>query len=230
MKVEIYSDVACPWCYIGKRRFERALTAYPGAEGVEVVYRPYQLDPGAPTPGVPMREYLTRRFGPGSAGMADRVVETARGEGLTMDYDRGLAANTLDAHRLMHLAEREYGPAAQRALAERLFAAHFAEGEDVGDAMILARIAEEAGMDATRARDYLASDEGRDEVQSEIAAAQRLGITAVPTFVFEGKYAVQGAQPTSAFLQALETVARETSARAAGEGDGGSCSDGSCAV
>ena len=229
MKVEIYSDVACPWCYIGKARFERALAAFPGGAGVEVVYRPYQLDPSAPAQAEPMLEYLERRFGANARAMAGRVVETARSEGLVMDYDRGLAANTLNAHRLMRLAEREHGAETQRAVAEKLFEAHFSSGRDVNDPEVLAEIAGTAGMDPQRVRELLASGEGTGEVREEIAAAQRLGVTAVPTFVFDGKYAVQGAQPTSAFLQALETVARESGPNGRGESDG-SCADGACAV
>ncbi len=231
MKVEIYSDVACPWCYIGKRRFERAMSAFPGADGVEVVFRPYQLDPEAPAPAVPLREYLARRFGPQAGAMAGRVAETARGEGIDMDFDRALAANTFDAHRLMRLAEREHGPAVQRAVAEGLFRAHFAGGADVGDAGVLAEIAGKAGMDSARVRDFLASDEETREVEEEIGHARRLGVTAVPTFVIDGRYAVQGAQPASAFLEALETVARESGeARGAADSEGDACADGSCAV
>lgn len=230
MKVEIYSDVACPWCYIGEARFERALAAYPGAEDVEVVYRPYQLDPHAPTDAVPMLEYLERRFGASARAMADRVTENARGDGLVMDYDRGLAANTLAAHRLMDMAEREHGIKVQRQVAKRLFEAHFAEGKDIGDADALAELAADAGMDRDRVREYLASGEGTDEVRARIADAQGLGISAVPTFVFEGRYAVQGAQPASSFLQALETVARETAvASAEGSGDD-ACVDGVCSA
>ncbi|MEX2582822.1 MAG: DsbA family oxidoreductase [Gemmatimonadota bacterium] len=207
MKVEIYSDVACPWCYIGERRFARALEEFRADEDVEVVYRPYQLDPRAPTPGVPMLDYLERRFGPGAAGMVDRVVETARAEGLTMDYEHGIAANTLDAHRLMNLAWVEQGPQAQRQLAERLFEAHFADGADIADPDVLVDLATSVGMDADRVRDYLVTGHGRDEVRQEIERAQRLGISAVPTFVFDGRYAVQGAQSAAVFRQALETVA-----------------------
>lgn len=230
MKVEIYSDVACPWCYVGKARFERALGAFPGGDEVEVVYRPYQLDPDAPAEAVPMLEYLERRFGAGARAMADRVSQSARAEGLVMDYDRGLAVNTLGAHRLMRLAEREHGPEAQRAVAAGLFEAHFSEGRDVGDPGVLAEIAAAAGMDAARVRGHLASDEGTREVREEIRHAQRLGITAVPTFVFEGKYAVQGAQATSAFLQALETVARETAESGGGAASDDACADGACSV
>jgi predicted DsbA family dithiol-disulfide isomerase len=157
-----------------------------------------------------MLEYLERRFGAAARGMAGRVTENARDEGLVMDYDRGLAVNTLNAHRLLRLAEREHGPEVQRAVAEGLFEAHFSAGRDVGEPEVLAKIAAAAGMDAARVREYLASDKGSREVRQEIQEAQQVGITAVPTFVFEGRYAVQGAQPTSSFLQALEMVARET--------------------
>lgn len=214
MKVEIYSDVACPWCYIGKARFDRALAAFPGAEEVEVVYRAYQLDPGAPSEAVPMMEYLERRFGGAARGMADRVADQARHEGLEMDYVQGLAVNTLNAHRLMHLAEREHGHEVQREVAAGLFEAHFSSGRDVGDPAVLADIAEAAGMDGVRVSAYLASNEGAREVREDIERARRLGITAVPTFVFENRYAVQGAQPTSAFLQALEGAMSEAGGEA----------------
>lgn len=227
MKVEIYSDVACPWCYIGKARFERALGAFPGAGEVEVVFRPYQLDPATPRTAVPMFQYLEQRFGPGARGMVGRVVDSARQEGLTMDFEQGLAANTFDAHRVMWLAEREHGADVQRALGERLFRAHFAEGGDIGDAELLATLAAECGIDAGRVRALLASGEGTDEVRREIATAQELGITAVPTFVFDDRYAVQGAQPTSAFLQVLEQVAAESAGVAATAG-GEQCADGAC--
>jgi predicted DsbA family dithiol-disulfide isomerase len=216
MRVEIYSDVACPWCYIGKARFERALEAFPGAADVEVVFRPYQLDPNAPTKAVPMLEYLERRFGAGARAIADRVSETARREGLTIDYDRGLAVNTLNAHRLLRLAELEGGPEVQREVAAGLFEAHFSGGRDVGDLDVLAEIAGRAGMDPQRVREYLASGEGEREVRAAIERAQRMGVSAVPTFVFEDSYAVEGAHPAPVFLQLLEAVSRETAV----DGDG----------
>lgn len=211
MKVEIYSDVACPWCYIGKRRFERALAAFPGADEVEVVYRPYQLNPDAPATAFPLQQYLAQRFGPRGAQMARHVTDTARGEGIVMDFDSALAANTLDAHRLLRLAEREYGSGVQQALKEKLLEAHFSQGADIGDAGVLETLGVGAGMDGERVRSYLAGGEGRREVKDDIARAQRLGITAVPTFVIDGRYAVQGAQPASAFLQVLEQVGAKPS-------------------
>jgi predicted DsbA family dithiol-disulfide isomerase len=227
MKVEVYSDVMCPWCYIGMARFERALEQFAGggsdgadgAEEVEVVYRPYQLDPDAPGEAVPMLEYLDGRFGTGARAMAYRVSETARDEGLEIDFDRGWIVNTLDAHRLLGLAEREYGLTVQREVATALFAAHFRDGVNVGDPEVLARIGVAAGMNPARIRDYLESEEGTDEVREWLSSAKRLGIGAVPTFVFNGTYAVQGAQSASTFLRALRTAAREVST-AEGEGVG----------
>ena len=229
MKVEIYSDVACPWCYIGKRRFERALAAFPGARGVEVVYRPYQLNPDAPATAVPLQRYLAQRFGAQGAQMARQVTDTARAEGIVMDFDSALSANTLDAHRLLRLAEHEYGAAVQQAVKEKLLEAHFGLGADIGDTGVLETVAAAAGLDAERVRGYLAGEEGRREVKEEIAQARRLGITAVPTFVIDGRYAVQGAQQASAFLQVLEQVAGE--AKDAGAGAGGErCAEGNCAA
>jgi len=209
MKIDVYSDVACPWCYVGQARFERALAEFAGAEQADVRYHPYQLDPGAPADAEPMYDYLTRRFGERARGMAAHVIGIARGEGLTMDYDRGLSVNTLNAHRLSMLADREYGAATQRALIRRLFDAHFAEGKDVGDPRVLAELAGEVGMDPDAARNYLETDEGTGEVREAIADAQRLGVSAVPTYVFDDKYVIEGAQPTALFQQALHTIAEE---------------------
>jgi predicted DsbA family dithiol-disulfide isomerase len=212
MRVDIYSDVACPWCYVGQARFERALAGFARAEQVDVRYHPYQLDPGAPTDAEPMYDYLTRRFGERGRGMAAHVIGIARREGLAMDYDRGLSVNTLNAHRLSMLADREYGAATQRALIRRLFDAHFAEGKNVGDPRVLAELAGEVGMDPDAARNYLETDDGTREVREEIAAAQRLGVDAVPTYVFDDKYVIEGAQPAELFQQALGTIAEEAAA------------------
>ena len=212
MKIDIYSDVACPWCYIGQARFERAIDAFDGAEHIEVRYRPYQLDPRAPMEAEPMYDYLARRFGAQARGMAAQVIGIAQGEGLTMDYERGLTVNTLNAHRLLSLVERERGAEAQRRLMRRLFDAHFAEGRDVGDPRVLAELAADVGLDQDATRNYLESDEGTREVREEIADAQRLGVNAVPTYVFDDKYIVEGAQPTELFVQALQTIADEAAA------------------
>ena len=214
MKVDIYSDVACPWCYIGQARFERALADFAGAGELSVRYRPYQLDPHAPLEAVPMLDYLGRRFGAGARAMANHVIAIGRSEGLTMDYDRGLAVNTLAAHRLIALVEQEQGLDAQRELVRRLFAAHFADGLDVGDPRTLSGLAARVGMDAERVRAYLESDAGAREVKEEIAAARQLGVTAVPTYVFDDKYVVEGAQPSELFLEALNSLAEQTTSDA----------------
>lgn len=207
MKIEIYSDVVCPWCYIGKRRFERALAEYPDAAEVEVVFRPYQLDPNAPAEAVPQKEYLEQRFGAGAGRMMGQVTSAAAAEGIEIDWDRALAANTRTAHRLLGLARRDHGEKVQRALTDRLFAMHFTRGGNIADIDQLAAEAEAVGMDAARARSYLESDEGVAELDAEFRSARELGVRAVPTFVFNGKWTVEGAQPVATFLKAMEEVA-----------------------
>ena len=211
MKVEIYSDVVCPWCYIGKRRFTRALEQFAGDDVVDVVFRPYQLDPGAPATAVPLLQYLQGRYGGSVAGMTKAVTEAAAGEGITIAWDRALAANSHTAHRLLRLAEREYGAAMQRAVADALFEAHFSKGGDIGDHVVLTDIARDAGMDEARVHSYLASGEGSEALDAELEAARRAGIQSVPTFVFDEQYAVSGAQPVAVFVNVLEEVRRLSS-------------------
>ena len=235
MKVEIYSDIACPWCYIGEKRFQRALAAFPQADSVDVVYRSYQLDPNTPAEPVPHNEYMQRRFGKPVNDMLAQVTETARGEGIEMNWDEAIAVNTLTAHRLLRLAEQEYGAEVQRALVEKLFEAHFTDGGNVADHDLLTEHAAAVGMDEVRVRDYLASNEGLEETREDLEAARARGVQAVPTFVFEGQWAVQGAQSASAFLQVLEEVTERTAgatASANGEADEAAenCADGSCTV
>nr|WP_042427320.1 DsbA family oxidoreductase [Streptacidiphilus anmyonensis] len=208
MKVEIYSDIACPWCYIGKRRFDRALAAFEGAADVEVVYRPYQLVPDAPAEPSPHRAWLEERYGPQSRAMDDRVAAIGKQEGIDYDFDAALHVNTVHGHRLLWLAEQEYGSAVQAELKERLLAAHFSDGVDVADFAALTDVAVAAGLDRARVEAFLPSDEGRAETVRELAHAREIGVSAVPTFVFDGKYAVQGAQETETFLSALRQVAQ----------------------
>ncbi|WP_431958756.1 DsbA family oxidoreductase [Actinacidiphila sp. bgisy160] len=229
MKVEIYSDIACPWCYVGKRRFERALAAFPQADQVEVVYRPFQLAPDKSETPEPHRAYLNERYGPQSAAMDARLEELGRAEGLAFDFDRAIENNTLLAHRLLWHALNAYGAKEQAALKDRLLVAHFAEGADVGDRATLAALAAEAGLDRDRAAAFLASDEGLEEVLAEIDDARGIGVNAVPTFVFEGKWAVQGGQESSTFLRVLEQVAKETGAVPAAPATD-ACADGACEV
>ena len=232
MKIEIYSDIACPWCYIGKRRFERALGAF--NQPVEVVYRPYQLVPDAPADATPHRAWLAERYGPQSRAMDDRVAALGAADGITYDFDAALHANTFDGHRLLWLAATEYGLPVQHVLKEKLLAAHFTDGTDIGDHTALTAVAVAAGLDRDRVAGFLASDEGSNEVRAELDHARALGISSVPTFVIDEKWAVQGAQETSTFLRALEQAAASaadatTDAATAG-GTAGSCDDDNCAV
>lgn len=212
MKVEIYSDVVCPWCYIGKRRFMRALADFAGGGDVEVVFRPYQLDPGAPAAPMPLPRYLEQRFGRNGAAMMQHVTDAAATEGITIDWDGALSVNTKTAHRLLRLALLEHGPGVQRELAEQLFAAHFTAGRDISDHALLTQLASEVGMSADRVRAYLESGEGEAELDAELDAARGQGIQSVPTFIFDDKYAVSGAQPAAVFRQVLEEVARLSAA------------------
>lgn len=226
MKVEIYSDIVCPWCYIGERRFKRALAEFSGGEDVEVVFRPYQLDPEAPETAVPVADYLERRFGGRAAGMQVQVGTAAAAEGITIRWDRALTANTRTAHRLLRLAEHEYGADTQRALMDRLFDLHFTRGGDLGDVEQLVEEAVAVGMDRERARSYLISGKGAQALEAEFDRARALGIRAVPTFVFDGRAALQGAQPPEKFLEVLEEMAEVRTGAEGGEG----CENGACGI
>ena len=207
MYVEIYSDVVCPWCYIGERRFLRALDALPNGKDVEVVFRPFQLDPSTPETPQPLKQYLSKKFGAQVDAVTKQTASVATGEGLDLRFDQAQSVNTLTAHRLLRFALEEGDPKTQLGLAEKLFEAHFTHGENVADPELLADLAADAGLSRDEVLAYLGSDEGVAEVQEEIAQAQRMGIRAVPTFVFNRDSAVQGAQPTSTFLKVLEELA-----------------------
>ena len=215
MKVEIYSDISCPWCYIGEKRFAAALADYPGG-AVDVVFRPYQLDPAASTSPRPLVEALREKFGANVQPMLARVTDAAREEGITIHWDRAVAVNTLTAHRLLQFALRDYGADIQRTLAEQLFDAHFTSGGDVGDVALLTELAASAGMDRERTRKYLDSVEGLAETRDAIDDARGLGIRAVPTFVFDEKYMVEGGQPSAVFAEVLREVAKLTAANEQG--------------
>jgi predicted DsbA family dithiol-disulfide isomerase len=226
--IDIYSDVVCPWCYIGKRRLETALERYDG--DVTLHYRPFQLDPSTPRDGRPLLDWLGPKFG-GVARvqqMTDHTTSVAAADGIEMHFDRAIIANTFDAHRLIWFAGDERGPV----LAEALHRAHFTDGLDIGSAEVLAAVAVETGLNEAAVRAFLASDEGTAEVQAEIDAARQLGISSVPTFVFAGKYAVSGAQEPDLLLQTIQEVARREApvtlvpVGAAGE----TCDDESCAT
>ena len=214
MLVEVWSDVVCPWCYIGKRRFAAALDTLaddPTFDAdIEVVYRPYQLDPKAP-PGTTMSvsETYARKFGgpEQAAAIIDNITGVAAAEGLDFHLDRAQRANTRDAHRLLWFAETSGPPGSQAALKERLLAAYFVEGRNVGDPDVLVEIAAAAGLDADEARTFLAGDGGQAEVADALAFASEAGITAVPTYVIDGRWSIPGAQDPDVFVQVLQRLA-----------------------
>ena len=205
MEIEIYADVVCPWCYIGKHRLEQALASYDGE--VTVRYRPFQLDPSPVPEPVPVVDALGAKFGgPANARqMVARGTEAPAGAGLRLDYDRAIAANTFDAHRLVAYAA-ERGRAAETV--EALYRAHFVDGIDVGSRDALAALAGRVGLDDSDVRRYLDSDEGTKELAAELAKARDLGISSVPTFVLAGKYGISGAQEPQTMLAALAEVER----------------------
>ncbi|HEX5439920.1 MAG TPA: DsbA family oxidoreductase, partial [Ktedonobacterales bacterium] len=211
MKVEIWSDVVCPWCYIGKRRFEAALAQFPHRDDVEVIYRSFQLDPTAPVnSGKSVTEMLAQKYGVSLAqatAMNSRVTGIAAGEGLDYHLEKAQHANTAQAHRLLHFAASK---GVQNAVMERVMTAYFSEGENVGDAETLARLAAEAGLDADEARAVLDGTDYADAVRADERRAQMLGITGVPFFVVDERYGVSGAQPSELLLEALEQAWAES--------------------
>ncbi len=211
MQVEIWSDVVCPWCYIGKRRFESALAAFAHRDEVEVVWRSFELDPQAPefVPGgaaVTTLQRLSDKYGVGRDGaleMTRHVTGIAAGEGLAFDLEHALSGNTRTAHRLLHAALHEGGPTLQGAVKERLLRGYFTERVDVADPDAAARLAVEAGLDEAEARRVAHGDAYAAEVDADIAQAHAYGANGVPFFVVDGRYGVSGAQPVELFAQAL---------------------------
>ncbi len=205
MDIQVWSDVVCPWCYIGKRRLERALSEFGGP--ARVAYRAYQLDPSPVPTAMPIKAAMAAKFGgPARAEqMFAHVTSIAAADGLRLDFDRAIAANTFDAHRLIAWAAAQHR---QADMLDALQRAHFTDGVDIGSHPALARTAGTIGLDEAAARTYLASGAGAHEVTADIATARELGITSVPTFVIDGKYAVQGAQEPATLVTAFAEVAR----------------------
>jgi predicted DsbA family dithiol-disulfide isomerase len=236
MRVEIWSDVVCPWCYVGKRNFEAALAQFEHRDEVEVIWRAFELDPSAP----PEREgdyatHLAHKYGMSvvqAQTMIETMTATGAAAGAVLDFDRARPGNTFDAHRLIHLAGER---GVQDAVKERLLRATFAEGEPIGDRDVLLRLAVEAGLPQDEAAAVLESEAYAAEVRAEESLALDFGIGAVPFFVIDRTFGVPGAQPPDVILRALER-AWEKSARplelageVAGAGAPG-CDGDSCAV
>jgi len=228
LTVEIWSDVVCPWCYIGKRRFEAAAAQLRDEVDLQVVFRPYQLDPTA-SPGTsePVLTAYAKKFGgvERAAQIVEHVSSVAAGEGLSFNMDIALRANTLLAHRLLFLAE---GTGQQYAMKERLLQAYFCDGLDIGDPDVLADCAAEVGMPRDAVSAFLASDDGVAEVRKMLQAAADAEITAVPTFVLDGRWAVPGAQDAETFVNVIRRLLQRRAADEMEAAD--ACADDVCDV
>ena len=231
IQVDIWSDIACPWCYVGKRRFEAALAEFPQRAQVDVLWHSFELDPSAPlTTSDGTAEILARKYGRTAAQaqeMLGGMTQTAAQDGLEYHFERQKPTNTFQAHQLIHLA-REHG--LQDAVKERLLRAFFTEGAFLGDPEVLTRLAAEVGLDAAEVRTALAEQTYAAAVRADEETAQSYGISGVPFFVLGNKYGVSGAQSPETLLGALNQLWSETApltligAAPASDGcDGGSC-------
>ena len=213
MRVDIWSDVVCPWCYVGKRRFEAALAAFPHRDSVEVHWRSFELDPRAPRRRDGDRiEHLAAKYRierDQAEAMDRQITEAARTVGLDFQLARTQGGNSFDAHRLLHLAA-DHGLADE--VKERLLQGYFSEGEPIGDPVTLARLAVDAGLPAAEVDEVLAGDRYADAVRADERHAQALGATAVPFFVVDETYGIAGAQPPEVFTNVLERAWSETHA------------------
>jgi predicted DsbA family dithiol-disulfide isomerase len=206
MRIDVWSDLVCPWCYIGKRRLERAITQLPDAPQVDIVHRSFQLNPSMPMGTTSSRrDYLRAKYGwsPTQAARIDEDMEQrAAGDGLEYHLTAdGLTGNTFDAHRLVHLA-RERGK--QDEAVERLFRAYFTEQRSLFDKASLEALAVDARLDADEARRVLAGNDYADAVAADVREADQIGVSGVPFFVFDGRVALSGAQPVETFVAALK--------------------------
>lgn len=236
MKVEIWSDLVCPFCYIGKHKFEEALNAFPEKDKVTIEFKSYQLDPNTPPySGQNFYESMAPKFGgvEQSKQMMAGVVEQAKAVGLDFNFDTMKPANTFNAHRLIKFAETKDKATT---LVEKIFYANFTESKDIGNIDILIDIAEDAGLDRDEVNTILQdSNSYAKEVHADIDEAKALGVTGVPYFVFNRKYALSGAQAKETFTQALEKIQGEEQATPTFESltpntNDGTCGDDGCAI
>jgi predicted DsbA family dithiol-disulfide isomerase len=213
LKVEIWSDVVCPWCYIGKRRLESALRQFEHRDEVEVTYRAFELNPHAEgDEGIGLEDRLARKYGvplEEARAMNSRVTAVAVGDGLAYRLDIARPGNTFDAHRLIQMAQ---GEGRQGEMKERLMAAYFVEGRPIGNRETLLELAAEVGLDPERARALLDGDEFAAEVRADELEAAQLGISGVPFFVIDRRYGVSGAQPAEVLVGALDRAWSEARA------------------
>lgn len=230
MKIDVWSDIACPWCAVGKRRFERGLSQFSHREEVEVVWHSFLLDPHAPADhGVPQDELLARKYGvtlEEARAMDARMTAEAAKEGLSFRFDLVRVGSTFDAHRLHHLAQAwDLG----EPMMERLMKAYLEEGALMSDETTLVRLGKEVGLGECDVRRTLSSDDYADAVREDLAEAQRLGISGVPFFVLDGAYGVSGAQSAETFTRVLNEVwAKSHPLRMVETGD--ACGPEGCAI
>jgi predicted DsbA family dithiol-disulfide isomerase len=232
LRIDVWSDIACPWCFVGKRRLEAALARFPHRSEVEVVWRAFELDPSAPRERDRAVSYAGRLAGKYGKPIAEAermiasMTETARGDGLSFRFDRIRSGNTFDAHRVLHLAAER---GAQDAVKERFLRAYLEEGEPIGDPATLVRLAADAGLDADEVQAVLSTDAHAAAVRADEETARELGIHGVPFFVLDGRHALSGAQPADVFLGALTQVWRAIEARPVALAEGAACGPDGCA-
>ena len=217
ISVDVVSDAVCPWCYIGRARLKQAVATVDDIT-VDLRWRPFQLDPTIPPGGKPRRQYLIDKFGDEKriVDMHKKIEETGLTDGIDFDFDAiEVSPNTLDAHRVVRWAASA-SEGVQDRLVGRLFALYFEEGADIGDHAVLIAAAADSGMDKALVETLLPTEADKVEVQTEIATAQRMGVTGVPCFLIEGRYALVGAQPSEALADAIRQIA---AAKARGELD-----------
>lgn len=207
--IDVVSDVVCPWCYLGTRRLEKAIGNVKDELAVSVTFRPYQLNPDMPPEGVDHKEHLAEKLGGAAAvdSAHERLASLGREDGIDFDFPAvNISPNTLDAHRLLRWAMIE-GPQIQQRVALALFKAYFEEGRNVGDRTVLLDIAESCGMDRSVVTALFSAGADVDSVKEEIGMARDMGVTGVPCFIIDNKYAVMGAQPVDVLTNALREIA-----------------------
>ncbi|KFB10025.1 DsbA family oxidoreductase [Nitratireductor basaltis] len=208
LSIDVISDVMCPWCFVGQKNLKQALAQVEDVD-VSIHWRPYQLDPTLPPEGKDRQTYLEEKFGSRDRAQAlhDRIKEAGRAADIDFKFERiATSPNTIDAHRVIRWAASA-GEGIQDRLVERLFEMYFLEGENIGEHPVLIKAARESGMDSAVVETLLPTEADREEVSREVATAQQMGVTGVPCFLLEGKYALMGAQPPEALADAIRKVA-----------------------
>ena len=210
MQIEIYSDVVCPWCFIGKRRLEQALETAGYAQQAHIAWRPFQLNPAMPKDGMDRRVFLDEKFGGADARRAveEHVAKAGEVDGIVFAFNRiERTPNTFDAHRLIWFAEQQ---GCQDEVAEALFHSYFTKGREIGNLNSLAEIASDCGLNREEVERFLASDRAVQEVRAEEAIGHRLGIRGVPYFVLNGSISISGAQPPDIFVSAIRQAEKQS--------------------